>query len=369
MSSSLLNRTENQTSKVVAPTRTGTQRLVSLDALRGLAALLMVQQHLGVWLVDRARYAGQLRAGLMYINLAGGIAAPLFITLAGVGVALGEQRKAEGRELWLRGVQLIMLGLGLNLMVPSWFSAGSFYVLHLLGVWLIVAPWLARLRTIALLMVCFALLAGAVLGQSWLQTPVHLSNEMMRDTTKEGGWLRLALLEGQFPVFPWLALSCGGLWAGRVIAARKIKQLWIGAALCGGLAGLVRSLAWIDPQAPYHLPGRALCRTSFFPLSSLFALGLFSICLGLLALFVWADAQGKLKVTGLVALGRTSLSLLVFHIVVFRQGSTALGLFGTMTPSLALLIIVVFLTLWVMLARSWGRIGYRWSLEWWLRRT
>ncbi len=203
--------------------KTAPSRLVSVDALRGLAAVLMVQQHLGIWMVNPYSYGTTLRTIFAGINMTGGAAAPLFITLAGVGSALGE-RGGKPRVTTLRGALLVVYGVLLNLMVPSWFSLWSFYVLHLLGVWLIVAPAILRLRGASIPLLATLVLAGAVLGQSLAETPQTLTNELMRSTARPGGAFRLALLESQFPIFPWLALAIGGVWAGRAVAAGRLTS-------------------------------------------------------------------------------------------------------------------------------------------------
>jgi hypothetical protein len=330
----------------------------------------MVQQHLGIWLVNSARYAAQLRAGFMYVNMAGGLAAPLFIVLAGVGSELAGQREGSAVVSRKRGALLLAFGFLLNLLVPSWFSWASFYVLHLLGVWLVLAPSLRRCKSVQLVGLAWSVLALAVLGQTWLSTPIKLTNAMMRDWERPWGPARLLAFEGQFPVFPWLALALGGAWAGRLVVKRDVKGLWWGAAMCAVCAIALRCLVLIVDDAAHTLPWRALCRTSFFPLSSLFALMLFALCLLLLALTIAAGGAGRLAwFKWLVPFGRTSLSLLFVHVVCFREGLTALHGKGTQSPWVALSVIVLFLAFWYQLSRRWARVDYRYGLEWWLRRV
>ncbi len=328
----------------------------------------MVQQHLGIWLVDRFRYLDELRAGWVYVNLAGGAAAPLFVTLAGVGVALGAARRPLDRFSVRRGVWLVGFGVALNLLVPSWFSWGSFYILHLLGVWLMLAPWVSRLsdKLVALSGAC--VLAGSVVGQILLETPIKLQNERMADLSLQGGVIRLALLEGQFPLLPWLAVACFGLVGGRMVSRGEFRRIfkWAGALSLVGVAA--RLPAVFDARAPHELPWRAVCRTSFFPMSVLYALLLSAVSLALLASFLWVwNRRGERYLRWLVPFGRTSLSLLVLHIVVFRQCTLDWGMRSTLSPGLASLLIVGFLTLWWLFCRLWAPSGYRFGLEWALR--
>jgi hypothetical protein len=338
--------------------------------LRGLAAVLMVQQHLGVWLVNSYRYAAQLRAGFVYVNMAGGLAAPLFIVLSGVSSELASQRAGAAAVSRRRGALLVGFGFVLNLLVPSWFSWASFYVLHLLGVWLMLAPSLRHLKSVQLWGLALLALVLGVLGQTWLSTPVKLTNAMMRDWERPWGPLRLLAFEGQFPIFPGIALALGGAAAGRLVAKCDVRALWVGAAACAVCAAALRGLVLVVDDAATALPWRALCRTSFFPLSSLFALLLFALCMLLLAITVTVErAQRVGWFKWLVPLGRTSLSLLFVHVVCFREGLTATGFMGTQSPLVALSVIVLFLSAWYQLSRRWARVGYRYGLEWWLRRA
>ena len=70
------------------------ERLLSIDALRGLAVFLMMEQHMGVWLWNGGggRSLAKVPA-LVAFNALGGAAAPLFVTLAGVGLLLASLRR------------------------------------------------------------------------------------------------------------------------------------------------------------------------------------------------------------------------------------------------------------------------------------
>ena len=63
------------------------RRLLALDALRGIAVFLMIEQHMGVWLWQGPG-RGEVRLDyplLVGFNALGGMAAPLFVSLAGGG--------------------------------------------------------------------------------------------------------------------------------------------------------------------------------------------------------------------------------------------------------------------------------------------
>ena len=99
-------------------------RLLSLDALRGVAVILMMEQHLGVWLwqvENPLRSALAQAPGYMAINGLGGLAAPTFITLAGAGTTmLVASRPGQPVDATLLRRGLLLLGFGylLNLLPP-----------------------------------------------------------------------------------------------------------------------------------------------------------------------------------------------------------------------------------------------------------
>lgn len=100
------------------------KRWLHLDALRGLAALLMVTQHVNYWLNGQPHGSG---IGRM-IGALGGLAAPIFVTLAGLVAVLSLERHPDCDKIsMIRGLLLMGLGFVLNLLTPHWFSPHSFF--------------------------------------------------------------------------------------------------------------------------------------------------------------------------------------------------------------------------------------------------
>lgn len=366
------------------------QRLLSLDALRGVAVIFMMEQHLGVWLWDPeqpGRSAIAQAPGYMAINGLGGLAAPTFITLAGVGCSLfiatrldPRVPRSPGRPLDIilvrRGLTLLGFGYLLNYLTPSWFSAGSWFVLHMMGFAIATAPLWRRLPGPALLAAEGVIFAAAVAVQSWLATPRLLDNARMRDLELPGGALRLALAEGQFPILPWLALFLVGLVVGRWLLAEHHQRV---GALCRAclLAGV--ALVALDVAAK-ELPAFAFLRqapwwrvvrvtTSFFPAGPGIVLLLQAGVLLMLAVALHIERSRELDPRGwLVCLGRASLTLLLVHVVLFREISRPLGAWQAFDRYTSLAILTTWIGLCVLLCRAWQRIGYRYGAEWVLRR-
>src|SRR5574337_996879 len=115
------------------------ERLLFLDALRGLALILMLLNHTPRWWQDGSmRWP---RYYLIYVTLT--LAAPMFLFLVGFCVPLSTSRsESPAGALWkgtTRGVRLILAGLLLNILVfpedPLWNNG----VLQTIGLAILVA--------------------------------------------------------------------------------------------------------------------------------------------------------------------------------------------------------------------------------------
>lgn len=381
------------------PAESGPKRRLSLDALRGLAVLLMIEQHLGVWLW-RGPQSGEGLADyplLVAINVLGGGAAPLFVTLAGVGVTLLARRHEHcDATLVRRGLMIMAFGLALDLATPSWFSPRSWFVLHLIGAMTVVAVGLRRLTTRSLWVVATLVVLVGAAGQAWLDTPVPLTNERMAGWLPEyrggervllpGGVFRLAGFEGHFPIFPWAAFYVVGMISGRWLIEGKRGALTIMAVttmLMGGVlaqlgrefdrAGLVDavgpgSMAALGPWSLATVERIIAFNVPFYPASSAFVLAL----IGLVSLTLvigdrWENKRTINERHPLVTMGRASLTLLIVHVVAFREGAHAFGFWRLLSAAQAAIVLFVVFVAASWVTRAWARRGYRYGAEWWLR--
>lgn len=351
-----------------------TNRMCGLDALRGIAVFLMIEQHMGVWLWQGLPRGKPLDAAwpLVAFNALGGGAAPMFITLAGVGTAL-LARARPGRVdavLVRRGLVLLGFGYLLSAMTPSWFSWGSWFVLHLMGFAMATAPLWRRLSDAAVVTVAVAAVIGAVGVQTWIDTPLLLTNELMRDVSRPGGALRLAVAESQFPILPWLGPFLLGMFAGRAIAAgqfARIAKLGVAALAVGGGGW---ALGHVIGGSGTSFAGRAFAlHLGFFPASIAIVALLVGAVLLVIALVAWRDATRPLSERNpLVVLGRASLTLLLVHVPLFREATRPVGLWHGMGAGATLATIAGFGLFAVWACGLWQRVGYRGGAEWLLRK-
>ncbi len=119
-------------------------RLAFVDVLRGMAVALMMIFHTADGWIHPDLRAGAIWA---FFRFCGGMAAPLFLTVAGVSLALrlasrpdsGSRARADAlRSSVARALQLVVLGYGLRLQMWMLDGGGS----QLLGAWLAALPLL-----------------------------------------------------------------------------------------------------------------------------------------------------------------------------------------------------------------------------------
>ncbi len=353
------------------------KRLLGLDALRGIAVFLMIEQHLGVWLW-RGPNPGERMTdypGLLVFNALGGGAAPAFVTLAGIGASLLASKRARpDKTLVLRGIVVMGFGYLLSMLTPSWFSWQSWFVLHLMGLGMALTPVLRRLPTAALLGLGLAILLGAGWVQARLGVPLSLDNPYMagRAANSPQAWtgLRIALAEGQFPIFPWFSFYVAGLACGRWIAQDRLGRV-------AGLAGSVLAIGALGAALRVLVPaarGSALWRTTalnipFFPASpTLVALLLGLVLLGIWAVMAWDNRRPLSDRNVLVTLGRASLTLLIVHVWLFREATRPIGVWQALDVEAALAVLLGFLAIAAVGSWLWQRIDYRFGAEWLLRK-
>lgn len=220
--------------------RPARERLRFLDALRGLALILMVLNHTGRWWQDASmRWP---RYYLIYVTLT--LAAPVFLFLVGFCVPLSTSKtESAGAALSKgarRGLRLILAGLLLNLVVfpedPIWNNG----VLQTIGLSILVAtPAALLLRSRA---ARWGLLALATLGYLafwWTLAPL---------TEWVGAHpVSSRILFFEFPPWPWLSLVLvglvlGGWWVEQTDPRARARYMWAMAA-AGGLC-LVWFFGW-----------------------------------------------------------------------------------------------------------------------------
>lgn len=302
-------------------------RLSSVDALRGVAIVSMFAANL----------AGPCLAAPhpLWLRIFGSFAAPAFIFLAGMMTTLG--KAAPLGRLLQRSALLLILAVIIDVVCWGIDPFQTFDVLYLLCLALPLAGQCARLPRGV-----HALVALAVLSSTpWLRDRLGYGPMLPDHLAYPWPAWRRFLVDGWFPIFPWLGLALAGSLAGRLDLFRGRLRSWL--ALLGAGCVALGGAGWL--LEPPQLATRSGYSELFYPATPQYL----AIALGavLLALAGFEALARRYTLRWLALLGRSSLLLYVAHVALValvldelfpaRSLPTFLGLYAAMTGALWLL--------------------------------
>jgi uncharacterized membrane protein len=316
------------------------QRSHALDALRGAAIVSMFAANL----------AGPclLPPHPLWLRVYGSFAAAAFVFLAGLMTTLAK-RPAPWPRLLRRSALLFGLAVAIDVLCWGIEPFETFDVLYLLGLALPITGLCGRLPA-----ALHALLAASVLLLTpWLQHTIGYGPLLPDQLAYPWPAWRRVLVDGWFPLFPWLGVALLGGLAGRFELLDGTARRWLVPAGAGLVAA--GSIGWL--LKPPTLVTRAGYSELFYPPSPQYLAAALGAVLLVLALFAQLSRRFELK--WLVVLGRASLVLYVAHVALIAllldewfEGQTLpafLALYGAMS-------LVLWLFAWlVQRYRSPGR--------------
>lgn len=287
----------------------GTKRINSIDILRALAIILMVQCHF-VMNLSTWKY---IQVSLYDLSMIlGSIPAPLFTFLVGASLwvslnrrrASGLEEKQIAKQTMLRASLIFVGGLVFNLVIWGVTYIFDWDILTLIGTAIALVYLASFLPGRASILLCVAILALS----PWLR---ELSNYIASWTSAYGvfveyipRWnlqdiLRGWVLNGYFPLMPWLVFPLSGyLSASHLLGAeagfRKSRAkvvLAIGLVLIA--LGTAARMAWftLDLHGPIAW---YLSAWSFYPAGTSFVLLTLGICqTGFAGLWLVLDSDAE----------------------------------------------------------------------------
>lgn len=327
------------TSACAAPTQL-TQRLQSIDALRGLVILFMLLDHvretfflhrqvndpMAIDVTEPTLFASRTLAHLC---------APVFVLLTGLSAWLyGEKHQGRGdvsQFLFKRG--LFLVALEFTLVNFAWTFQLPFSVIYLQVIWAIgvsmialsLLVWLPRLALIALGALIVAghnLLDGLHFGP---ESALHVPWALLHDR----GWLQAGeelRLRTSYPLLPWIgviALGYGlGPWFARGGSATLRQRRLLLSATAALLGFVILRLFNGYGEAPWSLyPTLTQTLMSFFNITkyppSLLFLAL-TLGLGLLLLRAFERAGNSRWISVLAAFGAAPMFFYLLHLYLLK---------------------------------------------------
>lgn len=341
--------------------------------MKAIAILFMVEVHTAGILPPEGFTVGHPAA---FVAAAfGGMAAPLFVTVSGWGMHRGAKKRfADGLNspAWInwvlpRVVILTVCQFLVNFLVAAdrggrfeWHTPG---VLTLLAIAAIFAPLISRFTSqhLVALFSVFALsplLLGEINGSelSWFARVDSVGSEE---------WLQRLLVNGTYPVLPWLAFSTLG---GIIAESEEDFETRKNIMTIGGIIFLISIGLSFSSGKPWALTeGEAIL--TFFPTTTFFIFVTVMFVLIAHELLLWNSKNERIDLSLLEASGRLTLTIYVLHFAIlgiaaeYMVGKPLLGI------SAAFAVTIAHTLFWIPLANLHQRYCPKLSLEELLRRV
>lgn len=325
------------------PVETGSRvRRRYIDWARGLAVLVMIEAHtLDAWTHASAR------SGPVYTTLAmlGGFAAPLFLWLAGLSLALSAARTLERTGRRAEATAAVIRRAAGIFILAFLFRLQAFIVSP--GSWLVTIFRVDILNVMGLSMAAAGLAWGAARTArqaAWLSGALAVATAMVTPLVRSAGWVDLLPIWIQwhlrpfgdhttFTLLPWAGFVFAGMSSGTLLTLwsdRRHERLGL---LAFGGVGLF--LVWLGLYTASK-PSLYLA-SSFWTSSPTFFAIRAGLLLILLAVLYGAAEMGAARVPvfgWLQTLGRNSLFIYWIHVELVYGYATwplrgALPLWGT----------------------------------------
>lgn len=182
------------------------KREITFDIMRGLAIVLMICANaMGELLVEPHSY---------FMCVVGSIAAPMFIIISGLMVALTMSRKDyEFNHYLKRGAIVVGAGVFLDVIIWSIYPFTFCEVLYLIGISIPLVYLFMNIKNewfrwiiILFILIITPYLQG-ILGYTDYPTEINLDGTITLDSKHPTSILNHFIIDGWFPLFPWLAFA------------------------------------------------------------------------------------------------------------------------------------------------------------------
>ncbi len=369
------------------------KRYHSVDILRALAIIGMIQVHVVEWL---SGYTDSYSPLYQLGELVGSFPAAIFTFLVGMSLFISVKRQEAGgvnpsliadRNL-RRGTAIFFLGLIFLFFVWMPEEVFAWDILTLIGAsFLILFPLRKLSYKILLSVTLFILVISPVIR---VYTDYHSHWNKWGEyvpSFEMPGILMGFFANAYFPLLPWLIFPLAGYIVGRACLGNENPHL-PKALLPTGVIIVVVSLALIFLSSIPGLPEIITWYASpftFYPASTSFLLLAMGINITLFVIFLRIfDMRGREKQDSYFLVfcnrySRYALTAYVVHHAFFLWALIAyayyLGelyrweLYGYIMPTAsALLVVFAFIYVFYLVIVAWDKRDGRYSLEWWLRR-
>jgi uncharacterized membrane protein len=328
------------------------QRLLSIDALRGLVILLMLLDHVRETFFLHRQVSDPMSVDatepvLFFSRTLAHLCAPVFVLLTGLSACLyGEKhqgRYAVSTFLFKRGLFLVLLEF--TLVNFAWTFQFPPHVIYLQVIWAIGVSMIALSALVWLPRPMLFLLAVIIIGGHNLLDSVHFppgsALHVVWAILHDRGWIELCdsvRLRTSYPVLPWIGVIalgyCLGPWFGTAMSASDRQKKLLAAGIAG-LLGFVALRLFNGYGEAHWISHKSITLTlmSFFNITkyppSLLFLAL-TLGIGLLLLLSFERARQRGWISALAVFGAAPMFFYLLHLyaskLLYLTGAQVFGL-------------------------------------------
>lgn len=291
-------------------------RYHAIDVVRGLAIMIMVPANMAA-----GAYA---EPHALWFRVFSSFAAPLFIGVSGMMISLSRKpNEDEGTRYLKRGAMLLAVGAVLDAVVWQLVPFVAFDVLYLIGIACPITYSFTRLRfrwqvTWIILILAATPVSQVVFGYSL--APVDHQFAGIPDPSlgtvpiTPTSILRHLVIDGWFPLLPWMAVMFGGAVCGSILRADGEERGY--ARLRTGTVVLLASGTTLWILFPGDHAVRAGYSEMFYPPTVGFVMTGFGLMLAILGMV--RRKSHTLFYAPIRWLGEASLAMYILHFVLIR---------------------------------------------------
>ena len=326
-------------------------RYRTIDSLRGLAVLLMVMVHAAAtW---NPFYSAQSSILAYTVAGLGGLAAPLFVTIFGWGLA---KSRASQKSNFIKAIILLLLQVIVNLSSPHLYDAFTPGILSLFALLILLKPLILKITS------TIQTLSGFV----GITIAMILLNDLVYNFQGANSWdsrvftddlftgLNHLLFTGTYPLFPWMVFAVVGAFlgssiteGGKTLPRNNTTLLLIIIGVCYCLFTLISANVtgsiWAHPTEGQYL--------NFFPANIGFLIG------SMTGVFIFWMLIQEGKILVFESSGRLSLTIYTLHFIPLTVLSN-LENEKDWTVMEASQAVVLFTTAWLLFAFVWNRFQW-----------
>lgn len=327
----------------------------SVDILRGVAIFTMVAANTAAEILTEPHP--------FWLRLYDSFAAPLFILISGMMVAFTSQTKGHNLKYFIaRGLIITAVGALIDVFIWNIYPFMSVDVLYLIGISLPLVYLFLRLNKCGQWIIIISIflmtpILQNVFGYTDYPTEIKLSGEPEVIAENQTNILNHWLVDGWFPIFPWIGFSLLGVHFAN-LRWKNQSSVSFGKITVLLLIGTSILSFGIITWGLY--PGKLLVREGYSELFYPPTIGYIITAIGLITiLFFLVDRNPSFIIyKPLNTLGKSSLFIYILHLALIRY--VIFPIWSEVNIQTFLLIYVVFSTVLILIAYGLKVLKNKW---------